>query len=78
MAASVPPASGTPSEESEEPGKTYPNGGRPEPPMEVVTKGWWTLREELVPREVLEAEHREADRKRAARRSLKSLIFGRG
>jgi hypothetical protein len=46
--------------------------------MEVVTKGWWTLREALVPREVLEAEHHEADRKRAARRSLKSLIFGRG
>jgi hypothetical protein len=78
MPDSMPPPSGTPSKGSEEPGKTYPNGGRPEPPMEVVTKGWWTLREELVPREVLEAEHREADRKRAARRSLKSLIFGRG
>jgi hypothetical protein len=49
-----------------------------EPPMRVVTKGWWVWREELVPREVLEAEDREADRKRATRFSLKSLIFGRG
>jgi hypothetical protein len=46
--------------------------------MLVVTKGWWTWREELVPREVLEAESREAEKKRAARRSLRSLIFGRG
>jgi hypothetical protein len=36
------------------------------------------LKEELVPREVLEAEYREAEKKRAARRSLKSRIFGRG
>jgi hypothetical protein len=50
----------------------------PEPPMRVVTKGWWVLREELVPREVLEAEDREAARKRATRFSLKTLIFGRG
>jgi hypothetical protein len=39
-------------------------------------RGMW--REELVPRAVLEAEHRAADQKRANRRSLKSLIFGRG
>jgi len=45
--------------------------------MEVVTKGWWTLRVERVPREVLVAEDREAERKRANRRTLKSLIFGR-
>jgi hypothetical protein len=50
----------------------------PEPPMLVVTKGWWVWREELVPREVLEAEDREAERKRATRFSLKSFIFGRG
>jgi len=50
MPDSMPPPSGTPSKGSEEPGKTYPNGGRPEPPMEVVTKGWWTLREERTPR----------------------------
>jgi hypothetical protein len=46
--------------------------------MRVVTQGWWVSKEELVPREVLEAEQREAARKRAARRTLKSLIFGRG
>ena len=49
-----------------------------EPPMRVVTKGWWVPREELVPRDVLEAEDREAAWKRATRFSLKSLIFGRG
>ena len=34
------------------------------PPMRVVTKGWWVSREELVPREELERQDREA----AARR----------
>jgi hypothetical protein len=64
-----------------------PSSGEPppEPPMQVVTQGWWILRRERVPRAVLEAEDREAERKRAekarkraARPSLKSLIFGRG
>ncbi|MSP01115.1 MAG: hypothetical protein EXR07_08725 [Acetobacteraceae bacterium] len=49
----------------------------PEPPMRVVTKGWWTMREELVPREVLEAGSRAAEKKKAAPFSLKSLIFDR-
>jgi hypothetical protein len=48
-----------------------------EPPMLVVTKGWWTWKEELVPRKVLEAQNREAEEKRRNRRSLKSIIFGR-
>lgn len=30
----------------------------PEPPMRVVTKGWWVMREELVPREELERQDR--------------------
>jgi hypothetical protein len=49
-----------------------------EPPMRLVTKGWWVWREELVPREILEAEDRQTAERRAARRSLKALIFGRG
>jgi len=65
-------------EEAAQPRKTYPNGGRPEPLMQVVTRGWWTLKVEQIPHEVLEAEHQEAERKRANRRTLKSLIFGRG
>jgi hypothetical protein len=77
MPDAMPPAFGTPSEESQEPRETYPNGGRPEPPMRVVTKDWWTWREQLVPREVLEADYRAAEKKKAARLSLKSLISGR-
>ncbi len=57
----------------------------PERPMLVVTQGWWVWKEELVPRAVLEAEDREAERKRAEkahrranRRSRTSVIFGRG
>jgi len=42
-----------------------------EPLMRVVTKGWWTVREELVPREVLEAANRDAQKKKARRFSLK-------
>jgi hypothetical protein len=49
-----------------------------EPPMRVVTSGWWIMREEMVPREVLEARDRESARRRASRFSLKKLIFGRG
>jgi hypothetical protein len=30
----------------------------PAPPMRVVTKGWWTLKEERVPVEVLAEEDR--------------------
>ncbi len=30
----------------------------PEPPMRVVTKGWWVMREEEVPREELERQDR--------------------
>ncbi len=29
-----------------------------EPPMRVVTKGWWVMREEEVPREELERQDR--------------------
>lgn len=32
------------------------------PPMQVVTKGWWTLKEERVPVEELEQEDREEQR----------------
>ena len=31
---------------------------RPPPPMRVVTKGWWTLREETADVETLEREER--------------------
>jgi hypothetical protein len=62
----------------EQPWDLSSNEPPPEPPMLVVTKGWWVWKEELVPHAVLEAEDREAERRRAARRSLKSLISGRG
>ncbi len=32
---------------------------RPPPPMRVVTKGWWTLREETKPVDELERADRE-------------------
>jgi hypothetical protein len=35
---------------------------RPIPPMQVVTKGWFTLREERVPVEELEKEDRDERR----------------
>jgi hypothetical protein len=35
---------------------------RPPPPMQVVTKGWWTLREDRAPVEELEQEDREEQR----------------
>ena len=41
-----------------------PRGGRPAPAMQVITKGWWTLREERAPVEELEREDRD-ERKRA-------------
>ena len=35
---------------------------RPVPPMQVVTKGWFTLREERVPVEQLEKQDRDERR----------------
>ena len=36
--------------------KPAPRRPRPAPEMQVVTKGWWTLREETAPAEILQRE----------------------
>jgi hypothetical protein len=42
---------------------THRNGPPSKPLMRLVTKGWWVMREERVPIEVLEAANREAEKK---------------
>jgi hypothetical protein len=61
--ASSPAAESVANQNAERPAGAVPP--RRVPDMRVVTKGWWTLREERVPVEVLEQEDRERARKTA-------------
>lgn len=52
-------------------GHIWPRSKRPIPPMEVVTKGWWTMKVRRVPLEVLEAEDRAREAAETARQEAR-------
>jgi len=57
------PSARTPAQRNSNNRVAGPRGPRSAPPMQVITKGWWTLREERAPVEKLEQEDRDERRK---------------
>ena len=53
------PERGKPKPIPQDAGKHMPRRERPVPPMRVVTKGWWTLREDRASVESLEQEEKD-------------------
>ncbi len=49
-------------QQAHDPAPKVPPEPRPIPPMRVVTKGWWTMREKRATVEQLEKEAAEDDR----------------